>query len=292
MRGNSESNRRLLRVSLVQIGFDESQTMSGQIARVAALISRHQNTDLVVLPEMWLHGAFAAHSWREKAIDLDGSLLDPIAAAAHSASVNVLAGSFVERAGSSGHKGRQGRGLWNTSVLFDRDGDVSATYRKIHRFGFGDGEPEVIEAGDRVVTASLLGVGGEPLCVIGLATCYDLRFPELFRVLVDHGAEVMVVPAAWPLARVAHWQALGIARAIENQAFILQVNDCGDHSGMAMAGHSQVVDPSGGVLALGERDEVTLRAELDLQQLVQLRQSFPVLRDRRLAVTGEFVVHA
>lgn len=271
-------------VRLLQIGYDETESAADRLAFVAELVGRHAGADLVVLPEMWMHGAFASGGWRRAAIELDGPEIEALAEAARQARTNLLAGSFVERVGAGDGPGSQGSALLNTSVLLDRDGKMIARYRKIHRFGFGDGEAQVIEPGDEVVTAELLDGAGRHLCTVGLATCYDLRFPELFRQLVDQGADVFVVPAAWPLPRLAHWRALGVARAIENQAFVIQCNDGGSHAGLRMAGHSQVIDPTGEVLASVERGTAEVSVDIDLSSVAQVRHEFPVLRDRRFPV--------
>jgi predicted amidohydrolase len=123
--------------------------------------------------------------------------------------------------------------------------------------------------------------GGDPVRV-GLSTCYDLRFPELYRRLVDEGAEVLLVPAAWPMARVAHWTLLGQARAVENQCVVLQCNTAGTHARHEMGGHSQVVDASGEVLAAAGAEEEVLSLDLDTSAIAVWRQAFPVLADRRL----------
>jgi len=273
---------RTLNVRLLQIGYDEGSSLDHRLDKVAALVAQQGGADLIVLPEMWLHGAFASSGWRARSIALEGPELRRIGDAARDVGAHVLAGTLVERATPGSSLGSQGRGLWNTSVLFDRDGSIMATYRKIHRFGFGDGEPLVIEAGNEPVVAQLTDSGGKPVCVVGLATCYDLRFPELFRMLLDRGAEIFVIPAAWPLARVSHWTTLGIARAIENQAFVVQVNDGGQHGGMQMGGRSQVVDPSGRVLVSAESGFTSLEVDIDLAEVGRLRSAFPVLSDRRI----------
>ena len=120
--------------------------------------------------------------------------------------------------------------------------------------------------------------------MVGLATCYDLRFPELFRLLGEAGAEAFVVPAAWPLPRVAHWTLLGQARAIENQCAIIQVNTGGTHHNTVMGGNSQVVAAQGEVLGTieGNGEETVLVATIDLVALADYRETFPVLADRRL----------
>ena len=118
---------------------------------------------------------------------------------------------------------------------------------------------------------------------VGLSTCYDLRFPELYRQQVLAGAEMFLVPAAWPAARVAHWTLLGRARAIENQCVVVQCNTAGTHAGYQMGGHSQVVSASGEVLAEASgNDQQVLSLDVDLAATTAYREAFPVLDDRRL----------
>src|SRR6185437_12866364 len=177
-------------------------------------------------------------------------------------------------------RGPQGRGLWNTSVVFGPDGSRLAVYRKIHRFGFGEGEPVLLEAGADIVTVPLPLAGGT--ATLGLSTCYDLRFPEMYRRLLDAGSQVFVIPAAWPAARVEHWRLLGRARAVENQCVVLQCNTGGEHSGVPMGGYSQVVSATGDVLAETGDGEEVLVADVDLAEVDRWRKAFPVLADRRL----------
>jgi predicted amidohydrolase len=162
--------------------------------------------------------------------------------------------------------------MFNTSVLLDAGGEVAATYRKIHLFGFSDGEPKLMTAGTDVVVHDGLGI----------ATCYDLRFPELFRALLDGGAVALVMASAWPAKRVAHWRLLAQARAVENQMYVVACNTAGTHSGTVMGGHSIVVDPWGTILAEAGDDEEVLVADIDLGSVPETRRSFPVLADRRL----------
>jgi predicted amidohydrolase len=117
---------------------------------------------------------------------------------------------------------------------------------------------------------------------LGFATCYDLRFPEMFRALLDAGAEVVLMPAAWPARRVHHWRLLTQARAVENQSYVVACNTAGTHAGVAMGGGSLVVDPWGEVVAEAGTDEDVLVVDLDLELVRSTRSSFPVLADRRL----------
>ncbi|MFC4034249.1 carbon-nitrogen family hydrolase [Streptomyces polygonati] len=260
-----------MRATLVQIDVDPEETVGDRRERVAALVRAQSGADLVVLPELWPVGAFAADSFASRAEPVDGG---PTAAAmsdaARAAGVWLHAGSIVERDPAGP--------LYNTSLLFAPDGGLRAVYRKIHRFGFDQGEAVLMAAGDRVVTAGL------PDAVLGLATCYDLRFPELFRLLVDAGAQVIVLPAGWPARRLAHWRILVQARAVESQAYVLACGTAGTHAGIEQAGHSMVVDPWGEVLAEAGPGEQLLTVDLDPARVTSTRVDFPVLRDRVLGL--------
>ena len=261
---------------MVQVAYGDDEGVADRVARVAALVREQRGADLVVLPELWAPTGFGYRQWEAAAEPVDGPTVQAIAAAAKEIGATVHAGSIIEQAAPGAAAGEEGRGRWNTSVVVGPDGSILATYRKIHRFGFSAGEPALIEAGKEVVT---LDVGGVRL---GLATCYDLRFPELFRRLLDAGARTVLVPAAWPAPRVEHWRVLGRARAIENQSFVVQCNTGGTHARARMGGHSQVVAPSGEVLAEAGEGEEVLVVDLDDGVVEQYRSEFPVLADRRL----------
>lgn len=253
----------VLRVAVIQLAYGDDESKADRTSRVADLV-RAQRADLVVLPELWPNGGFSYDTWEGGAETLDGPVVTALRGAARDVGATVHMGSLVERDDA-------GR-LFNTSVLLGSGGDVLATYRKVHLFGFGDGEPKLMTAGDGPV------VHGR----YGLATCYDLRFPEMFRALLDGGAEVVLLPAAWPAKRVGHWQLLARARAVENQSYVVACNTAGTHAGVRMGGRSAVVDPWGEVLAEAGDGEEVLAVELDLDHLRTTRTSFPVLADRRL----------
>ncbi|WP_405592793.1 carbon-nitrogen family hydrolase [Streptomyces sp. NBC_01190] len=273
-----------MRATLVQIDVDTAETVADRRERAAALVRAQAGADLVVLPELWPVGAFAADSFAAEAEAVEGGpTAAAMSAAARDAGVWLHAGSIVERApGAASAAAAAGAtavgALYNTSLLFAPDGGLRATYRKIHRFGFDRGEATLMVAGDTVVTAEL------PRTVLGLATCYDLRFPELFRLLVDAGAQVLVLPAGWPARRLAHWRVLVRARAVESQAYVLACGTAGTHAGVEQAGHSMVVDPWGEVLAEAGPGEQTLTVELDPARVTATRADFPVLRDRVLGL--------
>lgn len=268
----------MTRVHAVQIAYDDRESPVDRLTRVERLLEEQAGADLVVLPELWFNGGFSYAGWRATAQPFDGELVGRMQEAARQIRAVLHMGSFVELAG---YQSDGAPILYNTSVLIDVDGAVLGRYRKIHRFGFAEGEPQLMEAGAEVV-APRARIGDSSVGV-GLATCYDLRFPELFRALVDRGAELVLVPAAWPESRVEHWTALGTARAIEDQCFVVQCNTAGEHSGIRMGGASSVTDPLGRrIVAAGIGAEV-LVAEIDLGLVARTRESFPVLADRRLA---------
>ncbi len=268
-----------MRIAVIQLGYDDDEPFDARVDRVAALVADQAGHDLVVLPELWGATGFDYRRWPDEAQPLDGPWGRVMADAARAASVVLHAGSFVERLPEPGVDGND---LANTSLLLDAGGAPLAVYRKIHRFGFGAGEPRLMEAGvDVVVTEIPSGTGD--LVTVGLSTCYDLRFPELYRRQVDAGAELFAVPAAWPAARVGHWTLLGRARAVENQCVVVQCNTTGTHAGYQMGGHSQVVTASGEVLAEASGgDEQVLSVQVDLSSTREYRTAFPVLDDRRL----------
>ncbi|MEU9641839.1 carbon-nitrogen family hydrolase [Streptomyces sp. NPDC048188] len=259
-----------MRASLIQIAVNEDEPVEARRLRAAALVREQAGAGLVVLPELWTTGAFAFEEFDAAAEPLRGPTYEAMAKAASDAGVWLHAGSVPERAAD-------GR-LYNTSLVLSPSGELAASYRKIHRFGFDQGE------------AVLMGAGREPVAVpladttVGVATCYDLRFPELFRSLVDAGAELLVVPAGWPERRRSHWTLLAQARAVENQAFVLACGTAGTHAGVPQAGHSIVVDPWGEVLAEAGADEEVLTVEFDPAKVARTREQFPALKDRVLGL--------
>jgi predicted amidohydrolase len=260
-----------VRATMLQIDVDPKETPPDRRGRVGAMVREQAGADLVVLPELWPVGAFAADDFAAEAEPVDGGpTAEAMAAAARDAGVWLHAGSIVER--------DPGGPMFNTSLLFSPDGTLRAAYRKIHRFGFDSGEAALMAAGREIVTARL------PHTVVGLATCYDLRFPEQFRLLTDAGAQVLVIPAGWPARRLAHWRLLVQARAVESQSYVLACGTAGTHAGVEQAGHSMIVDPWGEILAEAGPGEQILTADLDLARVSATRADFPVLRDRVLGL--------
>ncbi|MFF7385595.1 nitrilase-related carbon-nitrogen hydrolase [Streptomyces griseoluteus] len=259
-----------MRASLIQIRVDEGESVTERRSRAADLVRAEADADLVVLPELWTTGAFAYDTFATEAEPLDGPTHEAMARAAKDAGVWLHAGSIPERDPDGT--------LYNTALVLSPSGELAAAYRKIHRFGFDQGEAVLMGAGREPVTVPLPGT------TLGLATCYDLRFPELFRTLTDAGADTLVVSAGWPERRRAHWTLLAQARAVENQAYVLACGTAGTHAGVPQAGHSIVVDPWGEVLAEAGPDEEVLRVEFDPARAAATREQFPALKDRVLGL--------
>lgn len=268
-----------MKVALVQLAYGDDETVAERVDRVAELVRSQAGHDLVVLPELWAAGGFAYPTWEQRADTTHGAISRAMSEAARHAQVTLHAGSIVETT-CDGSTGPEGKDLWNTSLVFGPDGSLLATYRKVHRFGFGAGEPKLMEAGERVIVTDL--PVGTATVRAGLSTCYDLRFPELYRAQLDQGAMVFIIPAAWPRKRVQHWTLLAHARAIENQCVVIACNTSGTHSGHEMGGHSQVIAANGDPIGVAGLGEEVLSVDVDLDAVGAWRRQFPVLADRRL----------
>jgi predicted amidohydrolase len=162
----------------------------------------------------------------------------------------------------------------NTLVCFGPTGELLGEYAKVHLYGLMD-EDQYLTAGNATTIVEF------PWGAAGLAICYDLRFPELFRSYALNGATMVILPAEWPRPRLAHWRTLLRARAIENQMFVIACNRVGQSSGDDFPGHSAVIDPWGEVVVEGDRGEELLTAVIDLDEVTRFRDKIPVFKDRR-----------
>jgi predicted amidohydrolase len=232
---------------------------------------------LVVLPEKWsLLGR--GRDLRDGAEPLDGPAIAWAREAARELGIDLVAGSVAERVDGEAK-------LRNTSLHIGPDGEIRASYRKLHMFDVEvDGtvyrESDHEAPGDDIaVTTTADGVE------IGLTVCYDLRFPELYRILAVRGARILTVPAAFTLATTRdHWEVLVRARAIENQCFVIAANQVGAHAeGLRSGGRSMIVDPWGLVLAQAADSETVIGADLDLDAQAAIRTRLPSLANRRPA---------
>jgi predicted amidohydrolase len=231
--------------------------------------------ELVVLPEKWAVLGTPEET-AAGAEPFDGPALAWARAIARELGIDLVAGSIAERVPDR-DKGS------NTSAHFGPDGELRAVYRKLHMFDVEVGgrsyrESDHEEPGDEVVLSATAG-GVE----LGLTVCYDLRFPELYRILAVRGARIITVPAAFTLTTTReHWEVLLRARAIEDQAFVVAANQFGEHApGLRSGGRSMIVDPWGVVLAQAPDSETFALAELDLERQAEIRRSLPSLANRR-----------
>jgi predicted amidohydrolase len=250
---------------------DRNLATADRLVREAAA----RGAEIVVLPEKWTVLG-TPEQMAAAAEPLNGRAISWARAIAAELGIDLVAGSIVERAADRPK-------LSNTSVHIGNDGEVRAVYRKLHMFdvevdGVVYAESANEQAGDEVVTSEL--AGGPRL---GMSICYDLRFPELYRLLAVRGALVVAVPSAFTLATTRdHWEVLLRARAIENQCFVLAANQIGSHPpGNRSGGRSMIVDPWGLVLATAPDEEAAIVADLDLDHLDAIRARLPSLAHRR-----------
>jgi deaminated glutathione amidase len=247
---------------------------AGRLVRDAAA----DGAELVVLPEKWnLLGD--SRTLLEGAEALDGPSVEATRAWARELEIHLIAGSFAERSEGEAR-------AFNTSVLIDAGGEVLAVYRKIHMFDVEVGgvtyrESESEQPGEDIVVAGVAS-GGEEV-EVGLTVCYDLRFPELYRILAVRGARVITVPSAFTATTGRdHWEVLLRARAIENQAYVVAPNQIGKAPPHYESyGRSAIVDPWGLVIALAPDRECYIAADLDLDAQRRIRESLPSLANRR-----------
>jgi predicted amidohydrolase len=254
---------------------EENLETAERLIRAAA----SSGAELVALPELWnCHGLQKVY--RENAEPVPGPTTEFLGGLARELSLYVQGGSILEETPTSAK-------LHNTSTFFGPDGEMSAVYRKIHLFDVKAPdreylESEIIAPGSEIVTAKA------GAATLGLSVCYDVRFPELYRLLALRGAEILAVPAAFTLQTGKdHWELLLRARAVENQAFVVAPAQWGKKAdGRWTYGRSIIVDPWGTVLAqCPDRDGYAL-ATLDLDDLDRLREDFPALENRRLEAYG------
>jgi predicted amidohydrolase len=245
------------------------------LEKAERLVAQAAGADLVLLPEKW-NAIGSAEFLHEAAEPLEGGeSVEAMASWARTHGVWLVGGSITER--------REGREkLSNTCVVFDPEGEIAAVYRKIHLFdvevgGLVDRESEAEEAGDEPVVVRAAEWG------VGLTICYDLRFPELYRVLALEGAELLTVPAHFTQHTGRdHWEVLLRARAIENTAYVAAAAQIGEtRPGRPSYGRSLIVDPWGTVLAQAPDEECVIGAELDRERLEQVRRNLPSLASRR-----------
>ncbi len=267
-----------MRAAAVQLNstadFDRNLERADRFTRAAAA----DGAQLVVLPEKWT-GLGRGQALLATAQPLDGPAITWARGVARELGIDLVAGSIAERCEEPGAR------LRNTSVHVGPDGEIRATYRKVHMFdvvveGTVYRESEHEDAGEELaVSPAADGVE------LGLSICYDIRFPELYRILAIRGARIFTVPAAFTVPTTRdHWEVLLRARAIEDQAFVVAANQIGEHEpGLRSGGRSMIVDPWGIVLAVAPDREGHIVADLDVDAQARIRRELPALANRRPA---------
>lgn len=245
-----------MRITIAQtdIALGEKDKNLNNVRRIV----REAYPGIILFPELFTTG-FDCDTIKELSEEVPGETTDTIGEICGD---SIVGGSIVERE----------KDLYNTFLLVGMEG-ILGTYRKIHLFReekkcFAPGE-------DTVVLDTRFGR-------VGLATCYDLRFPELFRELVKKGAEIVLVTAEFPIPRDEHWKVLLTARAIENQIFVIAANRVGRDKRQEYFGRSMVIDPWGKVLREGSSEEEILSCNIDVSQVSKTREDFPVLSDSKI----------
>lgn len=264
-----------MRVAVCQLNAREDR--SANLAAAGELLEKAaaSGADVAILPEYVDY--LGPGSGAPKPEGVDGEFAAFFSAAARSLGMWVHAGSFHET-------GPDAERTYNTSLVFDRSGELAASYRKIHLYDVeipgrvSYQESRSVAPGTETVVVDVEGVP------VGLSICYDLRFPELYRRLAVAGAQVLVVPAAFMMHTGRdHWEVLLRARAIENQCYVLAAGQIGDHEpGRTCFGRSMVVDPWGTVVAQAPDTIGVTVADVDLARLATIRQELPSLANRRL----------
>ena len=266
-----------MRAAAIQLSSKPDRDRNLQAADSLVREAAAAGAELVVLPEKWpLLGT--PEQTAAAAEPLDGPTAAWASALASELGIDLVAGSFAERVEGDA-RGR------NTSLHVGPDGGVRAVYRKLHMFdvevaGTAYHESEHEAPGEEVVVSRTeAGVG------IGLGICYDLRFPELFRLLAVRGARILALPSAFTVTTTReHWEVLLRARAIEDQCFVVAANQVGEHArGLRSGGRSMIVDPWGIVLAQAPDVETFVVADLDLERQDEIRRRLPSLANRRPA---------
>jgi predicted amidohydrolase len=260
----------------VQMHSGEDRAENLAVAEALVEESARQGAALVVLPEFFIQlGRIEAMV--AAAEPVPGPTSRAMSALAARLGVTLLAGSICEQTETPDR-------AYNTSLLFGPDGRLMASYRKLHLFDVDLADMVTFQESQFILPGDEVALSVTPLGKLGQATCYDLRFPELFRQLSAEGMEVLLFPSAFaaPTGQ-AHWQILLRARAIENQCYVIASNQYGQHTPrLATYGHSMIVDPWGVVQAAAEEGEAVVLAEVDPKALAEIRRQLPALKHRRM----------
>jgi predicted amidohydrolase len=253
-----------MKVASIQMAVVQNDK-DANIVKAAANIEQCADADLIILPEIWNVGFTSFDQYIKEAEGKEGKTLTMLRTMAEKTKSYIHSGSFVEK---------DEDGYFNSSYLLAPSGEIVGRYRKIHLFGYNSEETKILTPGKEVTVVQT------PLGTIGMATCFDLRFPELFRKMVDKGAEIFLVCSAWPYPRLEAWTMLNRVRALENQCFLVSSNSCGVLGGVQFVVDSLVVDPWGTIIAGSSDEELNVRADIDVGKVQAARENFPGLASR------------
>lgn len=250
-------------ISLLQMKITPGK-VEKNLMKASALLetARKEGAEIAVLPEMFSSGFY----YQDLAgmADESPSVLLSLKGMCKDGGISLLF-SVPEKDGSA---------IYNTAYIIGGDGKIKGKYRKVHLFGLFQ-EDRYFSGGNATVLRKISSFKVAPLI------CYDLRFPEISRKMTLMGAEIIAYCSQWPRERVAHWNTLLKARAIENQVFVVATNGCGKSGKIHLAGHSLVISPFGETLLDCGSSEGSFTVALDEEQITHFRRTLPCLRDRR-----------
>ena len=258
-----------LKVSLgqMQVAFGDPRKNINTAEEMVAEAAQ-RGSHLLVLPELWSTG-YALDQSRDLANQLNVGVFAQLATMATQHKISLV-GSMLEKRGLE---------VTNSGVFFAPNGRLMGVYRKVHLFRLME-EDRWLQPGAAPLIMDL------PWGSTGMAICYDLRFPELFRRYAVQGAKVIVIPAEWPIERIDHWRTLLQARAIENQCYMIATNCAGPSGDKTFGGHSMIVDPWGKIVIEVGESPTLVTAEIDIDYVDVIRNRIPVFEDRRPDVYG------
>lgn len=254
-----------MKISSIQFKVISGESKADTFKRMGKEIDKCKDSDVIVLPELWNTGFYSLDKPEEVSEETEGDTFKFLSTKAKELKVYIFGGTFIEKLDKQ---------FYNTCLIFGTDGKLISKYSKIHLVSFGSKESELLSPGNEIVTVKT------EFGTFGVAICYDLRFPELFRKMSEEQVEYMVIMAAWAYPRIEHWKLLSKARAIENSTYVIACNCVGMDSGKEYFGHSVVIDPWGEILAGSAYEETIINAKISSGDVYRIRDIFPPLKDR------------
>ena len=255
----------IMKISIIQTKIKLDNVVENREKIIDMIINCSKNNpDVIVLPETWNTGFFPGNV--KEVADINGEpTISILSGLSKKFKVNIVGGSIANH---------RKDGLYNTNLVFDREGNMISTYDKVHLFSYST-EDRYFEKGNSTNVYNLENV------MASTVICYDIRFPELIRSIVLKGAKVLFVPSQWPKVRIEHWITLLRARAIENQIFVIASNSIGMSNDIELGGNSMIIDPLGNVIVNGGDSEGILTSEIDVKKVDEVRSKIDVFKDRR-----------